>query len=90
MLDTVTLIRASSSSFGKRNIFVCWPHGQLKDDVETEMWKQTDSEMDLHSRRGGGDGEGDGEEEEDEEEYRKYSSEITLCVKPDLSTESLE
>ncbi|XP_070764264.1 lymphatic vessel endothelial hyaluronic receptor 1b [Enoplosus armatus] len=59
----------------KLNIFTSWSQGQQKDDIETEMWKHTDSEMDLHSQH-------EGEEEEDSD--RKYSSDITLCVNPDL------
>ncbi|XP_044048417.1 lymphatic vessel endothelial hyaluronic receptor 1b isoform X2 [Siniperca chuatsi] len=61
----------------KLNIFTFWSQGQQKDDIETEMWKHTDSEMDLHSQHEG---------EEEEESDRKYSSDITLCVNPDIKT----
>ncbi|XP_078139163.1 lymphatic vessel endothelial hyaluronic receptor 1b [Centroberyx gerrardi] len=60
------------------SIFPFWSR-QQKDDIETEMWKHTDSEMDLHSRH-------EGEEEAD----RKYSSDVTLCVNPDIKTNSSE
>ncbi|TKS73905.1 Lymphatic vessel endothelial hyaluronic acid receptor 1 [Collichthys lucidus] len=63
----------------KLNLFSFWPQGQQKDDTETEMWKHTDSEMDLHSQY-------EGEEESD----RMYSSDITLCVNPDITPISLE
>lgn len=65
--------------FWKRNLFSFWPQGQQKDDTETEMWKHTDSEMDLHSQY-------EGEEESD----RMYSSDITLCVNPGITPISLE
>lgn len=64
--------------FWKRNIFTFWPQGQQKDDIETEMWKHNDSEMDLYSQHEG--------EEEEEESDRKYSSDITLCVNPHFKT----
>ncbi|XP_020492850.2 lymphatic vessel endothelial hyaluronic receptor 1b isoform X2 [Labrus bergylta] len=66
----------------KLNIFTFWSQTQQKDDIETEMWKHTSSEMDLHSLQDG--------EEEDEESDRKYSSDITLCVNPDTKTNSSE
>lgn len=48
------------------------------------MWKHADSEMDLHCHHGA--------EEDDDEEYeesdRKYSSDITLCVNPDMKAMS--
>ncbi|TDH10048.1 hypothetical protein EPR50_G00091510 [Perca flavescens] len=62
----------------KLNISPFWSQGQQKDDIETEMWKHTDSEMDLHSLHEG--------EEEEEESDRKYSSDITLCVHPDIKS----
>ncbi|XP_051238891.1 lymphatic vessel endothelial hyaluronic receptor 1b isoform X2 [Dicentrarchus labrax] len=65
----------------KLNIFTFWPQGQQKDDIETEMWKHTDSEMDLHCQH---------EDDEEEELDRKYSSDITLCVNPDMKTNSSE
>ncbi|XP_038142834.1 lymphatic vessel endothelial hyaluronic acid receptor 1-like isoform X1 [Cyprinodon tularosa] len=54
-----------------------------KDDVETEMWKNTHSEIELQSEDGA-------EMELDEELSMKYSSDITLCVNPCLETNSLE
>ncbi|XP_071382083.1 uncharacterized protein [Centroberyx affinis] len=60
------------------SIFPLWSR-QQKDDIETEMWKHTDSEMDLHSCH-------EGEEEAD----RKSSSDVTLCVNPDIKTNSSE
>uniref|UniRef100_UPI0037E78020 lymphatic vessel endothelial hyaluronic receptor 1b n=1 Tax=Semicossyphus pulcher TaxID=241346 RepID=UPI0037E78020 len=64
----------------KLNIFTFWSQAQQKDDIETEMWKHTDSEMDLHSQHEGA----------EEESDRKYSSDITLCVNPDIKTNSSE
>ncbi|XP_041652122.1 lymphatic vessel endothelial hyaluronic receptor 1b [Cheilinus undulatus] len=66
----------------KLNIFTFWSEPQQKDDIETQMWKHNHSEMDLHSLHEG--------EAEDEELARTYSSDITLCVNPDLKTNSLE
>ncbi|XP_059191819.1 lymphatic vessel endothelial hyaluronic receptor 1b [Centropristis striata] len=57
----------------KLNIFTFCLVAQQKDETETEMWKQADSETELQ----------DGEEEEPD---RKYSSDITLCVNPDIKT----
>ncbi len=45
------------------------------------MWKHADSEVDLRSQH---------EEEEEEELDRKYSSDITLCVNPDMKINSSE
>ncbi|KAM9352310.1 lymphatic vessel endothelial hyaluronic receptor 1b [Symphorus nematophorus] len=67
--------------YHKLNNLTFWPQGQQKDDIETEMWKHTDSEMDLHSQH---------EAEEEEELDRKYSSDVTLCVNPDTKTNSSE
>ncbi|XP_056138572.1 lymphatic vessel endothelial hyaluronic acid receptor 1-like [Lampris incognitus] len=64
----------------KRRVFPFWPRGQQKDDTETEMWKQTDSEMDLHSHRGG----------EEEDTDKKYCSNGTLCAYPDIQTNSAQ
>ncbi|XP_054476656.1 lymphatic vessel endothelial hyaluronic receptor 1b [Anoplopoma fimbria] len=64
----------------KLNIFTSWSQGPQKDDIETEMWKHSDSETDLHSLHEG----------EEEESDRKYSSDITLCVNPDFKTNSSE
>ncbi|XP_075944837.1 lymphatic vessel endothelial hyaluronic receptor 1b [Anarhichas minor] len=64
----------------KLNIFTFWSQEPQKDDIETEMWKNSDSEMDLHSQHEG----------EEEESDRKYSSDITLCVNPDFKTNSSE
>ena len=66
----------------KRNVFRFWPPGQQKDDIETEMWKRDDSEMDLHGLHDG--------EEEEEESYRRYSRDITLCVHPNFRGSSSE
>lgn len=57
------------------------------DEMETEMWKYTDSEMGLHNQYGQ---EGDDDDDEEEESYRKYSSDIMLCVKPDMKANSSE
>eukprot|EP00064_Thunnus_orientalis_P002924 superscaffoldBa00000229_g2932 len=66
------------------SIFHCRSQGQQKDDIETEMWKHTDSEMDLHGQQGA-------EEEDDGEETdRKYSSDVMLFVNPDIKTNSAE
>ncbi|KAM4619149.1 lymphatic vessel endothelial hyaluronic receptor 1b [Polymixia lowei] len=63
----------------KRSVFPFWSRRQQKDDIETEMWKHTDSEMDLQSHQ-----------DEEEETDRKYSSDVTLCVNPDIKTNSSE
>ncbi|XP_071313256.1 lymphatic vessel endothelial hyaluronic receptor 1b isoform X2 [Trachinotus anak] len=78
------LTAAGAVWYYKLNIFTFWSPGRQKDDTETEMWKHTDSEMDLHSQRG--------EEEDDDyhESDRKYSSDITLCVNPHMKTNSVE
>ncbi|XP_031135546.1 lymphatic vessel endothelial hyaluronic receptor 1b [Sander lucioperca] len=75
----VLLTAAGAVWYYKLNIFTFWSQGQQKDDIETEMWKHTDSEMDLNSLH-------EGEEEEEEESDRKYSSDITLCVHPDIKS----
>ncbi|XP_036962928.1 lymphatic vessel endothelial hyaluronic receptor 1b isoform X1 [Acanthopagrus latus] len=82
ILGTVLLLLTAAGIvwYYKLNIFTFWPQGQQKDDIETEMWKHTDSEMDLQSQHEG----------EEEEEDRKYSSDITLCVNPDMRTRSFE
>ncbi|XP_058501989.1 lymphatic vessel endothelial hyaluronic receptor 1b [Solea solea] len=80
ILGVILLLLAAAGVvwYYKLNIFTIWSMGQQKDDTETEMWKHTDSEMDLHSQHGA--------EEDDayEESDRKYSSDITLCVNPDI------
>ncbi|XP_070829264.1 lymphatic vessel endothelial hyaluronic receptor 1b [Chaetodon trifascialis] len=83
------LTAAGAVWYYKLNIFTFWPRGQQKDDTETEMWKHTDSEMDLHNQHEGEEGEEE-EEEEEEDSDRKYSSDITLCVNPDMKTNSSE
>ncbi|XP_026221756.1 lymphatic vessel endothelial hyaluronic acid receptor 1b [Anabas testudineus] len=65
------LTAAGAVCYCKRNIF-----SEQNEDMETEMWEHTDSEMDLHSRLG----------EEEVDSDRKYSSDIMLCVNPDLRT----
>ncbi|XP_030280883.1 lymphatic vessel endothelial hyaluronic receptor 1b isoform X2 [Sparus aurata] len=82
ILGTVLLLLTAAGIvwYYKLNIFTYWPQGQQKDDIETEMWKHTDSEMDLQSQHEG----------EEEEEDRKYSSDITLRVNPDMKTQSFE
>ncbi|GAA6215345.1 lymphatic vessel endothelial hyaluronic acid receptor 1-like [Lates japonicus] len=78
------LTAAGAVWYYKLNIFTFWSLGQQKDDTETEMWKHTDSEMDLHSQHGAE------EDDEYDESDRKYSSDITLCVNPNIKTHSLE
>lgn len=63
----------------RRNVSTLWNAEQQLDDIEAEMWKHTDSEMDLHSHHD------EGEEDLD----RKYSSDITLCVNSDIKTNSV-
>ncbi|XP_072241372.1 lymphatic vessel endothelial hyaluronic receptor 1b [Leuresthes tenuis] len=59
-----------------------WCQRQQKDDIETEMWKHSNSEMDLHGEHG---------VKDDEEELdQKYSSDIMLCKKPHIRANSLE
>ncbi|XP_067349960.1 lymphatic vessel endothelial hyaluronic receptor 1b isoform X2 [Channa argus] len=60
-----------------RNTSTCWYQRQ-QDDVETEMWKHSDSEMGLHSQH------------EEEESNWTFSSEIMLCVNPDIKANSSE
>ncbi|KAM7415143.1 hypothetical protein PAMA_019798 [Pampus argenteus] len=71
---------------GKGNIFPFWSQRQQKDDIETEMWKQTGSELDLQSRHGAE------EEEEDEEEEtdRKYSGDVMMFMNPDVKADLSE
>ncbi|XP_034444780.1 lymphatic vessel endothelial hyaluronic receptor 1b [Hippoglossus hippoglossus] len=78
ILGVILLLLAAAGAmwYYKLNLFRCL--GQQKDDIETEMWKHTDSEMDLHSQHGAEEG------DECEEPDRKYSSDITLCVNPDI------
>ncbi|XP_034734758.1 lymphatic vessel endothelial hyaluronic receptor 1b [Etheostoma cragini] len=80
VLGIISLLLAAAGVvwYYKLNIFTYWSQGQQMDDIETEMWKHTDSEMDLHSLHE------EEEEEEEEESDRKYSSDITLCVHPDI------
>ena len=70
------MVCVSSPMFLKRSIFPLWSR-QQKDDIETEMWKHSDSELDLHSQH-------EGEEEAD----RKSSSDVTLCVNPEVKINS--
>ncbi|XP_069019055.1 lymphatic vessel endothelial hyaluronic receptor 1b [Embiotoca jacksoni] len=70
--------------YHKLTVRRCWSERQQQDDVETEMWKHTDSETDLHSQHGA-----EGDDDHDESD-RKYSSDITLCVNPDIKAHSLE
>ncbi|XP_029993247.1 lymphatic vessel endothelial hyaluronic receptor 1b isoform X2 [Sphaeramia orbicularis] len=72
------LTAGGAASYYKWSFFSSWPQGQQKDDVETEMWKQTGSEMDLHIQHE--------QEEEEEEADRKYGSDATLCMNPDLKS----
>lgn len=56
-----------------------WSQRQQKDDTETEMWKHTDSEMDLHSPHGA-----------EEEAEGKHSSDDILSVDPHGTANSSE
>ncbi|XP_053283622.1 lymphatic vessel endothelial hyaluronic receptor 1b isoform X1 [Pleuronectes platessa] len=78
-LILLLLAAAGATWYYKLNTSCC--PGQQKDDIETEMWKHTDSELDLRSQHGAEDG--DGYEEPD----KKYSSDITLCVNPDIKNQ---
>ncbi|KAM7397168.1 hypothetical protein PAMP_020161 [Pampus punctatissimus] len=71
---------------GKGNIFPFWSQGQQKDDIETEMWKQTGSELDLQSPHGAEEEEEDNEEETD----RKYSGDVMMFMNPDVKTDLSE
>lgn len=57
-------------SYLKSNFFRSWFQRPRDDCIETEMWKHSDSEVDLCSQQEGSD--------------RQYSSDITLCVNPDF------
>ncbi|XP_028286335.1 lymphatic vessel endothelial hyaluronic receptor 1b [Parambassis ranga] len=86
VLSVVLLLLAAAAAtwYYKLNSATCWSQRQPKDDTETEMWKNTDSEMDLHGLCGA-------EEDDDEEEsHRKYFSDITLCVNPNVKADTLE
>ncbi|XP_030588206.1 lymphatic vessel endothelial hyaluronic receptor 1b [Archocentrus centrarchus] len=78
------LTTASIMWYYKFYVFSCLYQGQQMDEMETEMWKCTDSEMGLHNQYGQED------DDEEEESYRKYSSDIMLCVKPDMKANSSE
>ncbi|XP_077373336.1 lymphatic vessel endothelial hyaluronic receptor 1b isoform X2 [Festucalex cinctus] len=57
----------------------CRSQAMQGDDVEAEMWKSGDSRTDLHRE------DNDHEEgEEEEERETKYSSDIMLCVNPQM------
>lgn len=73
------LTAGGAASYYKWSVFSSWPQAQQKDDVETEMWKQTGSEMDLHIQE-------EEDEEEEQEADRKYISDATLCLNPDVKT----
>ncbi|XP_074534363.1 lymphatic vessel endothelial hyaluronic receptor 1b [Halichoeres trimaculatus] len=83
ILSIIALLLAAAGVvwYYKLNILAFWSQVQQKEDMETEMWKHVDSEMDLHSPPDGG---------EEEESDRKYSSDITLCVNPDIKLNSSE
>ncbi|XP_044213080.1 lymphatic vessel endothelial hyaluronic receptor 1b [Thunnus albacares] len=86
ILGIILLILTAAGAvwYYKLSIFHCRSQGQQKDDIETEMWKHTDSELDLHGQQGA-------EEEDDGEETdRKYSSDVMLFVNPDVKTNSVE
>ncbi|XP_047452738.1 lymphatic vessel endothelial hyaluronic receptor 1b [Mugil cephalus] len=77
----VLLAAAGAVWYYKLNMFRSWPKRQLMDDIQTEMWMHTDCEDSQHGAE---------EEEDDENEsYRKYSSEITLCVNPNINANSV-
>ncbi|KAM4734543.1 lymphatic vessel endothelial hyaluronic receptor 1b [Anableps anableps] len=83
-LSVVLLLLTAATAwwcYRKNTIRRCVRHH--KDDTETEMWRNTHSEMDLHSEDGA-------EIEHDEEQSTKYSSEITLCVNPGTETNPSE
>ncbi|XP_061578426.1 lymphatic vessel endothelial hyaluronic receptor 1b [Cololabis saira] len=62
--------------YGRKRGGFCRCEREQGDDTETEMWKQTSSEMDLWGEHGPGPDLHDGELD------RKYSSDVTLCVNP--------
>ncbi|XP_040894722.1 lymphatic vessel endothelial hyaluronic receptor 1b [Toxotes jaculatrix] len=86
ILGVIVLLLAAAGAvwYYKLNIFTFWSPGQQKDDTETEMWKHTDSETDLHSQHRAEDN------DENEEPDRKYSSDIMLCVNPHIKRDSSE
>ncbi|XP_068169560.1 lymphatic vessel endothelial hyaluronic receptor 1b isoform X2 [Antennarius striatus] len=74
ILGSILLLLAAAGLvwfFRLRGTSSLWNQEQQMDDIETEMWKNSGSETDLHSQHG---------EEEEEELDRKYSSDVTLCV----------
>lgn len=51
------------------------------DERGRQTWKCADSEMDQY---------GQDVDDDDDESYRTYSSDIMLCVKPDMNANSSE
>ncbi|XP_068458499.1 lymphatic vessel endothelial hyaluronic receptor 1b [Clinocottus analis] len=88
VLGVIVLLLTAASSVWcyKLNIFSFGSRVLQKDDVETEMRKHADGE--VQSPHEGGRGGGGGGEEEEED--RKYSSDVTLCVTPDFKTNPSE
>ncbi|XP_047206554.1 CD44 antigen-like [Girardinichthys multiradiatus] len=69
------LLTAATAWWCYKSNIVFWCVRHHKGDLETEMWGNTHSEMDLHSEDGA-------EPEHDEELSIKYSGDIQLCVNP--------
>ncbi|CAK6954561.1 lymphatic vessel endothelial hyaluronic receptor 1b isoform X1 [Scomber scombrus] len=92
ILATILLILTAAGAlcYYKLSIFPFLSQGHRKDDIETEMWKQSGSEMDLHVKDGAE--EEDNEEEEVEEDITdtKYSGDVMLFVNPSIKTFSSE
>lgn len=86
IIGVIVLVLTVSGAvwYYKMYIFPCGLEGQQMDDIETEMWKHTGSELDLQNQPG------TEEDEEEEESQRKYSSDITLCVNPTITANSLD
>uniref|UniRef100_A0A3B3WLC0 Link domain-containing protein n=2 Tax=Poecilia mexicana TaxID=48701 RepID=A0A3B3WLC0_9TELE len=77
------LLSATTAWWCYKSNVIRWYVRHHKDDVETEMWRNSLSEMDLHSEDGAA-------VEHDEELSTKYSSDVTLCVNTGTETKSAE
>uniref|UniRef100_A0A096LTQ3 Link domain-containing protein n=1 Tax=Poecilia formosa TaxID=48698 RepID=A0A096LTQ3_POEFO len=86
-LSIVLLLLSATTAWwcykSKHRNVIRWYVRHHKDDIETEMWRNSHSEMDLHSEDGAA-------VEHDEELSTKYSSDVTLCVNTGTETKSAE
>ncbi|XP_032401761.1 lymphatic vessel endothelial hyaluronic receptor 1b [Xiphophorus hellerii] len=76
------LLSAATAWWCYKSNVVRWCVRRHKDDVETEMWRNSHSEMDLLSE--------DGAATEHDEELSTKCSDVTLCVNTGTGTNSAE